>query len=71
MVPIHLSLERLRVLGTWRLKNGETAERDYYQLNIPRLWAEKVGFDRNPEVRVEFNGILKVIPKGGEMRGRK
>lgn len=35
---------------------------EYYQFIIPKIWAEKVGLDKNPEVEVLFNGVLKIIP---------
>ncbi len=40
-------------------------EETYYQLVIPKIWAEKAGLDKNPDVIIEFNGVLKIIPDEG------
>lgn len=40
-----------------------SGEETYYQLVIPKIWAEKAGLDKNPDVIIEFNGILKIIPE--------
>jgi hypothetical protein len=35
---------------------------EFYQMYIPKLWAEKVGLDKYPYVEVCFNGVLKIMP---------